>query len=107
MDAAQQIIAKFSTEVLNPAILVIFSAGFLMFIWGLVEFLRSLSGGGSGMDDGKRHMLWGTIGMFIMISFFAIISVISNTFGLGINPRNPGAYNPDTSRLDSINFKFH
>lgn len=102
MEAAQSIIGKFVESVLNPAILVIFSLGLLFFLWGLVQFLRSLNGGGSGMDDGKRHMLWGIVGMFIMISALAIISLISNTFGLGIDPKHSGSYNPDTSRLDNI-----
>ncbi len=100
MPAAQQLVGKVVTLILDPAILVVFSLGFLVFVWGLVEFLRNLNSGGR-TDDGKQHMIWGIVGMFIMISVYGIISLISNTFGLGINART-GSYTPDTSRLNSI-----
>ncbi len=102
MDAAQAIVDKFVDLIINPAILVVFSLGLLVFIWGLVQFLRALSSGESGkLDEGKQHMLWGVIGMFIMVSAFSIIALLSNTFGLGVNART-GTVNIDKSRLDNI-----
>ena len=100
MEAAQNIISKFIDIILNPAIGVVFALGLFLFVWGLVQFLRALSMGGK-TDEGKQHMLYGIIGMFIMVSVYGIISLLSNTFGLGINPR--GTYNPDMTRLDNIN----
>jgi hypothetical protein len=102
MQAAQNIISKFQDLILNPAILVIFTLGFFLFVWGLVQFLRALNEG-SDAKEGKQHMLWGIVGMLVMVSVYGIIALISNTFGLGVNPRAPGSYNPDTSRLNSIN----
>ena len=99
MDAAQRIIGKVVDLIINPAILLIFSLGFLVFVWGLVVFLKSLSEGGKA-DEGKEHMLWGIVGMFIMVSVFGIIALISNTFGLNINQN--GVSNIDTSRLNNI-----
>ena len=73
------ILDRFIDAILNPLILLIFSVGFLVFLWGLVQFLRS----GANPDDkngGKEHMIWGVIGMFIMIAAQGFISLIQNTF---------------------------
>ncbi len=99
MATASQMLGKVIDLILNPAILVIFSLGFLVFIWGLVQFLDALNKGGKS-DDGKQHMLWGIVGMFIMVSVFGIISFITNTLGLGITPR--GTYNPDMSMFNKL-----
>lgn len=100
MEAAQKIIGKFDDLILNPAILVIFTLGFFLFVWGLVQFLKALNEGGDA-KEGKMHMLYGIAGMFIMVSVYGIIALISNTFGLGVNQN--GTSNPDMSRLNSIN----
>lgn len=85
--------------VINPAILLVFSAGFFLFIWGLVQFLWNLEGG--EIDNGKRHMLWGIVGMVVMVSVYGIIAIIDNTFDLQIS-------NPDVGRYErsipSVNF---
>jgi uncharacterized membrane protein YjfL (UPF0719 family) len=39
----------------------------------------------------KSHMLWGILGMVIMISVFGILSLIMNTFGI----ENKGSSNTD------------
>ena len=90
MDAAQQAINKLVSVIINPAIYVVFSLGLLIFVFGVVEFLNELQKGGD-TNKGKNHMLWGVIGMFIMVSVFGIIHLISNTFGFGVGPG--GSYN--------------
>ncbi len=99
MNTANQIIGKFVTIVLNPAIGVIFALAGLLFVWGILQFLWGLQEGKVN-DEGKQHMLWGVVGMLIMVSVFGIISLLSNTFGLGVGPR--GTYNIDQSRLNNI-----
>ena len=59
-------------------LLLLFSAGLLVFFWGVIEFLWGLNAAGeSSKDEGKRHMLWGLIGMFVMVSAYAIINFIA------------------------------
>ena len=43
-----------------------------------------ISNGGDG-QDGKRHVLWGLVGMFIMFSVWGIIGFISETIGVNQN----------------------
>jgi len=67
--------------VINPLITLIFVAGLALFLWGAAEFLWN-SSSEVGKDTGKKHMMWGVIGMFIMASVRGIIAIIENTFGL-------------------------
>ncbi|MDB5238138.1 MAG: seg [Candidatus Kaiserbacteria bacterium] len=99
MNAASNLVAKFTDYIVDPAILIVFAAGFFFFVYGLVEFMWNLNEG--AQSDGKQHMVWGMVGMFIMVSVYGIVALISNTFGLGIDPAN-GTYNVDTSRASSI-----
>lgn len=88
--------------IINPAILLLFGVALVVFIWGLVRFLWAInSGGGKGGDVGKKHMLWGIIGMFIMVAAFGILHVIQNTLGSVQGSQScstpgcgPGLYNP-------------
>jgi len=67
--------------IVNPLIGLIFLAGFVLFVWGVVRyFLASQSE--EARKTGGRHMLWGIIGMFIMVMVYAILDVIKNTLGL-------------------------
>jgi hypothetical protein len=101
MSAASDIVSRFWTYIISPVILVVFACGFLLFVYGLVEFLWKINQGGEN-KEGKQHMLWGIIGMLIMVSVYGIISLLSNTFSLGIDPNNPNSYNPDTSSLNNL-----
>lgn len=89
-----QLLGNLWTYVVDPAMLLLFTAGFLVFIYGLTKFLWQLKDG-HGYDEGVNHMLWGIIGMFIMVSVWGIINLIINT--IGEDPRKP-----DPSRLNSV-----
>ena len=78
-----EVLARIVEFIINPIILLIFSVGFLVFIWGLFEFLRNVEAGGEN-KDGKSHMIYGIIGMFIMVAVGSIISLIDDTFGLDV-----------------------
>ncbi|HYF12824.1 MAG TPA: hypothetical protein VD928_00800 [Candidatus Paceibacterota bacterium] len=78
---AEALIGCVVDVIINPIIALIFAAGLVVFIWGLVEFMWGLSTDAEGKNDGKRHMLWGIIGMFIMFAAFGILRLIANTIG--------------------------
>jgi succinate dehydrogenase/fumarate reductase cytochrome b subunit len=84
MQAAEQLLNKFVDYIINPLILVIFAAGFFMFVWGLVQFIIDL-GEGAHREEGIEHMKWGIVGMLVMVSVYGIIALLSNTFGLGVD----------------------
>ena len=99
--AASNAMQRVWSYLISPAILVVFALAFLLFVYGLVEFLWKLNEGGENAE-GKRHMVWGIIGMLIMVSVYGILGLLSNTFGLGVDPNNINSYNPDTSSMNNI-----
>jgi hypothetical protein len=77
---------KVDQYIINPLIILGFTVAFLVFIWGLVEFIMHPDDD-TGRDKGKRNIFYGIVGMLIMIGVFGIISIILDTFGL---PNNTG-----------------
>ncbi len=74
------VVQKISNVIINPILAVIFAAGLLVFIWGIVEFISGLNADDhEKRESGKRHMVFGVLGMFIMSSAWAILKVIAGT----------------------------
>ena len=46
----------------------------------MFEFMRALNDPGA-QETGKRHMVWGIIGLAIMISVFALINFVQDFVG--------------------------
>lgn len=88
MEAIQALAGKIATVIINPILALLFGVGLLVFVWGLVQFLFKTNTTGSVDGDGKQHMFWGIVGMFIMVAVFTIIRIIANT----INVRLPAGY---------------
>lgn len=84
--SAEALAGCIGNAIINPIIALIFAAGLLVFIWGVVQFMIGLSGGegGESVQDGKKHMLWGLIGMFIMVAAFAFVKIIARTLGVDL-----------------------
>jgi len=84
------VLARFKVLIIDPATLVVFTAGFLLFMWGLAMYLWKLKDGGD-TKTGVNHMIWGLVGMLVMVSVYGIIALIANTIGVDpINPVDPG-----------------
>ena len=75
------LVVKIEKALIDPALLLLFMVGLLVFVVGVVQFMLALSGGGKNLEEGKRHMLWGVIGMIIMASAVGILNFIGNVFG--------------------------
>ncbi len=81
MQATAQIMERLNDLIIRPIILLVFAGGFFLFMWGLVTFLWN-SKEGEIATDGKQHMLWGIVGMFVMVSVGGILTLILSTFGI-------------------------
>jgi len=78
------LIDKFNTFIINPLLLLFFAAGVLVFLWGVVEFIWGLSSESETRENGKRHMLWGLVGVFVMTAAWAIVKLIAVTVGANL-----------------------
>lgn len=81
MNAVADFVAKVNNAIINPLMAIIFAAALLYFLWGGFEFIFNADNE-KGRETGRQHMLWGVIGMFIMVSVFAILRVFLVTFGV-------------------------
>ena len=69
------LIDKINHELVFPFIGLLFAVALVVFIWGLVQFFWSEE----KKDDGKQHMLYGVLGLLIMVSVYGILNVICTT----------------------------
>ncbi len=75
--AAGDTIAVINREILNPLILLLFGAAIVYFLWGLMVFIRNQDNE-EAQGDGRRHMFWGVVGIFLMMAVGGILNVLTN-----------------------------
>jgi hypothetical protein len=73
-------VQKFFELVLDPAVQLLFGAAVVYFVYGVFTFIRK-SDESSERITGANHILWSTVGLFIMISVWGIIAIIKKTIG--------------------------
>lgn len=83
MLSIKQLMFRVSYYIINPLIIFGFVVALIYFIWGIIDFLRNRDNNAEASNDGKQHMLWGTFGMVIMVSAFAIMRLLANVVGAG------------------------
>ena len=79
----KDLIRRFVDALIDPLVIGLFALAFLLFMWGLLVFMLSVSNNdtGEGAANGKRHMLWGLLGMVVMFSVAGIINIITSSIG--------------------------
>ncbi len=75
------LINKITQEILNPLIMLFFALATVLFAWGVVQYVLAGQGSQEKATQGKRVMLYGIIGMFIMASAWGIVYLLCDFFG--------------------------
>ena len=81
--AAEGLLQKIESIILFPLMSIMVSLALLYFLWGAYEFVANAENE-SARATGKMHMLWGIIGMLVMLSAYAIIKIAGCTFGIAV-----------------------
>lgn len=68
-------IGKVEAQILEPIVALIALAAFLVFAWGLVEFIMG-AGDEEKRRTGRRHMLWGIIGLVVVFGAQILVTII-------------------------------
>ena len=79
------IIGKLQTW-LGLLVTLVVGVAVVVFIWGLVVFIAK-SGDETAKEEGRRKMVWGIIAIFVMVSVWGIVRLISTSF-LGTDNNN-------------------
>ena len=73
---ATKLISNIKDYILNPIIGFMFSVAVVMFIYGIVEYIWSADNEDK-VAVGKTHMIYGIIGIFVMIGVYGILNILS------------------------------
>lgn len=76
------IVPKIVDNIVLPIVQLVFALAILIFVWGLVGFFRGAEDS-EARTTGQQHILWGVVGMAIMVSVYGIIRLVANTVGQG------------------------
>jgi hypothetical protein len=83
---ATTFVNKVKAAILYPLISLLFGVAFLYFLWGVFQMVAHATSE-EARSTGKMHMLYGIIGMVVMLSAFALLSIAVRTAGLPTPPQ--------------------
>jgi uncharacterized membrane protein YidH (DUF202 family) len=79
--AIEEFVRKLGDNILNPIILLLFALALLYLVWGVVGFIGNAENE-EKREVGRQHMIWGVVGMFIMVAVWGIIAILKNSLGI-------------------------
>lgn len=81
--AAKTLLGKINDAILFPLMALMMAVALLIFLWGAFEYISN-AGNDSAQSKGRQHMLYGIIGLLIMVSAYSILALAAGTFGLRV-----------------------
>ena len=81
-EAAYAFVERFNEVILYPVILLLTGIAFLVFLYGCLIYITHAENS-SAREEGRSHIIYSLIGMFVMLVAYAILTIAANTFGLG------------------------
>lgn len=81
-------VVKLASDLISTLVPVVISLAVLFFLYGLAKYIWNV---GDEKEKGKDMMIWGIIGLFVMVSIWGLVNLLGETFGLNqsINIINP------------------
>ena len=79
---AVSFVGKVNDIILFPLIALLTGIAFLVFLYGCAIYIVSANNA-SAREDGRKHIMYGIIGLLIMLIAYSILTLAANTFGLG------------------------
>ncbi len=64
---------------ITPVITLIVSGAVVVFLWGIFKFIKSE---GKEKEAGRDMMVWGIVGIFVMVSVWGLVNILRGTFNL-------------------------
>jgi len=81
MAVLNSFLSKVVAEIINPIILLLGALAFIVFLWGVFEFVLH-AGDETKRKEGKQAILWGIIGLVIIFGAYGIINLALGTFNI-------------------------
>ena len=78
--AAASMLTKIFQAIVIPISQAFFAFSLLVFLWGVFQMIAH-AGDSDARSTGQQHVLWGVIGIFIMVTVYGIIRFIASSVG--------------------------
>lgn len=82
-EVARSFLGKINDIILFPFITLLLAVALVVFLYGCFELIMNAADSGA-RTKGKDHVLYGFIGMVVMVSALAILKIAAGTFGLDV-----------------------
>ena len=63
---------------IKPLTVLIMALSMLVFLWGVVRFIFA-SDDPKKITEGRTAMMWGIVGLFVMVSLWGLVAFVKNT----------------------------
>jgi hypothetical protein len=70
--------------ILKPFIAFLLVLALVYFLYGLYKFIAGYDNE-TARTEGKSHMVWGVVGMAIMVSVYGLLSIVKETISVIAN----------------------
>jgi hypothetical protein len=85
---SKPLLESIKANIVNPLLNILLALAVVVFLWGVFDYVV---GGGkmigepgkqtNVLERGKQHIVWGLVGLFIMISAIGIVNLILHLIG--------------------------
>ena len=75
----QQVICVIG-NILDTVIPILIVLGIVYFVWGVVQYV--ISSDEEAKKKGKNRMIYGIIGLVVIVAMWGLVGIVTNTFGL-------------------------
>lgn len=76
--ATYPLLQNIKAQIINPLIAFMVAIGLVVFIYGVVEMIQGADSE-EKRSEGRQHMIWGVIGLFVMVAVIGILNVVIDT----------------------------
>jgi hypothetical protein len=80
-DDAQSFVDFIIGTIINPLIPVLVGIALVYFLFGVYKFVASAANERE-RESGRLYMLYGIIGLFVMLGVWGLLAILTGTFGL-------------------------
>jgi hypothetical protein len=67
-------------NILDTLIPILIVAGIVFFVWGVVQYV--IASDEEAKKKGKNRMIYGIIGLVVIVAMWGLVGIVTNTFGL-------------------------
>lgn len=92
-------VVSYFLGIMEAIIPILFSIAVIVFVWGVFRYVIAE---GEDKQVGKNVMIYGIVGLFVMVSVWGLVNVVYNTFGLDNWNYNIGGGGSNEGTTDSF-----